>query len=92
MNQEKVNNLELPDITDIDSGEIKKLILYNSHHFFNEVILQLHKATGFDLQHCEQIALIAHYKGKAIVKSAPIEELRRIDSVLKEIGLITAIE
>lgn len=92
MEKEKISNIELPDIADIDSGRVKKLILFNSHHFFNEVILQLHKATGFDLQHCEQIALIAHYKGKAIVKSAPVEELKRIDAVLKEIGLITAIE
>jgi len=92
MDKEKISNLELPDVTDLDFGTIKKLILYNSHHFFSDVIIQLHKATGFDLQHCEQIALIAHYKGKAIVKSAPVEELKKIDLVLKEIGLITAIE
>jgi ATP-dependent Clp protease adapter protein ClpS len=51
----------------------------------------LQKATGFDIIHCEQIALIAHTKGKATVKSAEYEELCRVDRVLKEIDLVTEI-
>lgn len=76
-----------------DSGidELRKLILYNSNHEWGEVINQLRKATGFDTVHCEQIALIAHTKGKATVKSAELEELYRINKVLKEINLITEI-
>ncbi len=69
-----------------------KLILFNSGHIWDEVILQLQKATGYDIVHCEQIAMIAHTKGKAVVKSGDIEELDIINNVLREIKLITSIE
>lgn len=71
---------------------LRKLILFNSNHFWKDVVYQLRKATGFDLEQCEQITAIAHYTGKAVVKSGEYEELKRIDDVLKEIGLITKIE
>lgn len=69
-----------------------KLILFNSTHTWDDVIIQLEKATGYDVLHCEQIALIAHTKGKAIVKTGEMSELRAIDNILKEINLITVIE
>lgn len=75
-----------------DTGLIKQLILFNSQHLWNKVVEQLHKATGFDILHCEQIAVIAHTTGKAVVKSGEYEELVKIDTVLKEIGLITEIQ
>jgi ATP-dependent Clp protease adapter protein ClpS len=73
-------------------AEMRKLILFNSRHTWDEVIEQLRKATGYDPIHCEQIAMIAHTKGKAVVKSGDIEELSHINNVLKEINLITTIE
>ena len=69
----------------------RKLVLYNSRHFWDDVVKQLHKATGFDLVHCEQIAMIAHTSGKAVVKSGDYDELIKIDVVLKEISLVTEI-
>ncbi|HMQ68166.1 MAG TPA: ATP-dependent Clp protease adaptor ClpS [Ignavibacteria bacterium] len=74
------------------SDELRKLIIYNSDHLWDDVTAQLHKATGYDNVHCEQIAVIAHTKGKAVVKSGDLIELQKIDSVLKEIDLITSIE
>jgi len=74
-----------------DTDEMRKLILYNSNHFYDDVITQLEKATGFDTIQCEQIAIIAHTKGKAVVKSGDIDELNQINSVLKEINLVTEI-
>ncbi|MBS1515022.1 MAG: ATP-dependent Clp protease adaptor ClpS [Bacteroidetes bacterium] len=74
-----------------DTDELRSLILYNSNHFYDDVINQLQKATGFDIIQCEQIAIIAHTKGKAVVKSGEIEELNKINSVLKEINLVTEI-
>lgn len=74
-----------------DTDEMRKLILYNSNHFYDDVISQLQKATGFDIIQCEQIAIIAHTKGKAVVKSGEIDELNQINSVLKEINLVTEI-
>lgn len=78
--------------TDIDAPTQKKLLIFNSAHFWDQVILQLQKATGFDIVQCEQIAIIAHTKGKAVVKSGEMEELVRINKVLKEINLITEIQ
>lgn len=77
---------------DEDVPVMRQLILYNSKHFWDDVVLQLQKATGYDLLHCEQIAVIAHTKGSAVVKSGDFEELAKIDSVLKEISLVTKIK
>lgn len=73
-------------------AEMRRLLLFNSSHTWDEVIEQLLKATGYDPIHCEQIAMIAHTKGKAVVKSGDLDELSGINSVLKEINLVTAIE
>jgi len=70
----------------------KRLILFNSSHIWEDVIIQLEKATGYDMLHCEQIALIAHTRGKAVVKSGNMDELTTVESVLKEISLVTRIE
>ncbi|MDD5361751.1 MAG: ATP-dependent Clp protease adaptor ClpS [Ignavibacteria bacterium] len=77
---------------DIESTDKRKLILFNSEHFWDQVISQLQKATGFDIIQCEQIAIIAHTKGKAVVKSGEYAELSAINSVLQEIHLITEIK
>ncbi len=79
-------------IRDDETDILRRLILFNSEHYWEDVVLQLMKATGFDILHCEQIAMIAHTTGKAVVKSGEYHELKRIDDVLKEIGLITKIE
>ena len=80
------------EVTDNEVPVLRRLLLYNSMHFWDDVVIQLQKATGFDILHCEQIAMIAHTKGKAIVKSGNYEELKIIDNVLKEINLLTKIE
>ena len=80
------------ETTDIDSALSRKLVLFNSNHLWDDVVNQLMKATGFDILHCEQIAIIAHTKGKAVVKSGDYDELVRIDGILKEINLVTKIE
>jgi hypothetical protein len=87
----KVKEKEEINIKDIIT-EIHQLILYNSNHIWEDVILQLQKATHYDIVHCEQIATIAHIKGKAIVKTGKYEELTGINEVLKEIHLITEIK
>jgi ATP-dependent Clp protease adapter protein ClpS len=73
-------------------SELRKLILFNSNHIWDNVIQQLQKATGYDIIHCEQIVTIAHTKGKAVVKSGEIDELEIINNILREIQLITSIE
>ncbi len=78
-------------ISDIGTEVQHSLVLYNSLHIYDDVVNQLQKATGFDLIQCEQIAIIAHTKGKAVVRSGEIPFLERINTVLKEINLVTEI-
>lgn len=77
--------------TENNTDVIHRLILYNSNHLWEDVIIQLQKATKYDIVHCEQIAVIAHTTGKATVKTGTLKELICIDSVLREIHLITEI-
>ncbi|MBS1518007.1 MAG: ATP-dependent Clp protease adaptor ClpS [Bacteroidetes bacterium] len=84
--------LKNKSITGDESSVLHKLILFNSNHIWDDVISQLCKATGFDMLKCEQIAVFAHTKGKALVCTGEISKLNNINSVLKEINLITEIE
>ncbi|CAN5595048.1 hypothetical protein BH10BAC5_BH10BAC5_28000 [soil metagenome] len=78
-------------VSDIGTNVQHSLVLYNSLHYYNDVVDQLQKATGFDIIQCEQIAMIAHTKGKAIVKTGEIPFLSKINTVLQEINLLTEI-
>lgn len=70
-----------------------RVILYNDDvHSFEEVIMQLIKATGCSLQDAERLAWQAHIEGKTSVFEGTFEECFRVQSVLREIQLITEIE
>jgi ATP-dependent Clp protease adaptor protein ClpS len=64
------------------------VILFNDDwHGFDEVILQLQKATGCSEQRAEQIAMEAHTQGRAIAYEGTAEECKRVAAVLREIRL-----
>lgn len=70
-----------------------RLILYDDDiHTFDEVISQLMKATGCSLSEAEDMTWKVHNEGKALVHEGEFEECLRIDSVLKEIQLVTEIK
>lgn len=70
-----------------------RVILYNDDiHTFDEVINQLIKATGCNLAKAEEITLQVHNEGKATAYEGDFEECLRVDSVLKEIQLVTEIK
>ena len=70
-----------------------RVILYNDHiHTFDEVIFQLIKATGCSMSQAEAYAWRAHVKGKARVFEGDFESCLRVQSVLREIELITEIQ
>lgn len=70
-----------------------RLILYDDDiHTFDEVISQLMKATGCSLSEAEDKTWKVHNEGKALVHEGEFEECLRIDSVLKEIQLVTEIK
>jgi ATP-dependent Clp protease adaptor protein ClpS len=85
---------ELLEPTDIDvSTEGFSLIMFNdSHHDFDEVIIQVMKATGYGYDKAEAITMEAHNKGRAVVLTGTIDKCLKTQSVLEEIRLRTSIE
>ena len=70
-----------------------RVILYNDAiHTFDEVILQLVKATGCSTQDAEKIAWTVHREGKAMAFEGDFPECFRVQGVLREIQLVTEIE
>ncbi|MCS7176783.1 MAG: ATP-dependent Clp protease adaptor ClpS [Candidatus Kapabacteria bacterium] len=70
-----------------------KVILFNDDwHTFEEVILQLIKATGCSRQRAEALTWEVHTRGKAAVYEGELPQCLRVSSVLEEIGLHTQIE
>ena len=70
-----------------------KVILFNDEiHTFDEVILQLIKATGCSSQDAQKIALTVDGEGKAVAYEGLFEVCFRVQGVLREIQLVTQIE
>lgn len=69
-----------------------RVILFDDDiHTFDEVIEQIMKAIGCSYNHAEELTLQVHNEGKAIVYEGDFVECLKIDSVLKEIQLVTEI-
>ena len=85
---------ELLEPTDIGiSTEGFTLILFNdSSHDFEEVILQIMKATGYGHNKAESITMEAHNKGRAVVITGELDQCLKAQGVLEEISLRTTIE
>ncbi len=78
---------------DVDSGEPAELIIYNDdHNTFDWVIECLMKVLNHAHEQAEQLSLMIHFTGKAIVKTAPLSELRPKKDALIERGLSAVIE
>lgn len=70
-----------------------KVILYNDDwHTFEEVIVQLMKATGCSRERAEALTWEVHTRGKAAVYEGTLAECLRVSSILEEIALHTQIE
>lgn len=64
------------------------VILYNCDcHSFDEVILQLQKATGCALEKAVDIAVEAHTRGRAIAYTGSGEDCEKAAAVLRSIRL-----
>lgn len=65
-----------------------RVVLYNDDdHSFDEVVLQIQKATGCDLEKAIDIMWEAHSKGRAICFHGERKECHRVARVLREIRL-----
>ncbi|KAA3619737.1 MAG: ATP-dependent Clp protease adaptor ClpS [Calditrichaeota bacterium] len=70
-----------------------KVLLFNDEiHSFDEVILQLMKATGCNDIEAESIALEAHFKGKAVAFTGKFKACFKVMGILREIQLVVEIE
>lgn len=70
-----------------------RVILYNDDvHTFEEVIVQLVKATGCSAEQAERHAWTVHTEGKDCVFEGTFEACFRVQGILREIQLITEIE
>lgn len=70
-----------------------RVILYNDDiHTFDEVIMQIIRATGCTTTRAEELAWTVHTRGKAAVYEGEFEDCLRVQGVLREIGLVTEIE
>jgi ATP-dependent Clp protease adaptor protein ClpS len=80
--------------TETTSTELPaKVILYNDDwHTFEEVIVQLMKATGCSRERAEALTWEVHTRGKAAVYEGSLAECLRVSGVLEEIALHTEIE
>ena len=84
---------ELSTTTINDLLNEKKLVLYNdNHNSFQYVMLALSSVLNYTLEQSEQIALIVHNKGKAIIKTGDYLNLKNYYEQLKQLDLTLKIE
>lgn len=77
----------------VGTGEPSDLIVYNDdHNTFGWVMQSFQEILGHSSEQSEQLALMIHTKGKAIVKSAAFNELRPKKDALVDRGLSAVIE
>jgi ATP-dependent Clp protease adaptor protein ClpS len=89
--------LDQPDVITKTGQETERdlpwnVVLYNDdHHSFDEVILQVQKATGASLQRAFDITMEAHTKGRAICFTGTLSDSERVAGILREIALTVEI-
>ena len=84
---------ELSTITIDDLLNEKKLVLYNdNHNSFQYVMLALSSVLNYTLEQSEQISLIVHNRGKAVIKTGEYLSLKNYYEQLKQLDLTLKIE
>lgn len=92
LQQQDLPELEITNEEDTSDLNASRVILFNDEwHTFDEVIVQLIKATNCPFEKARDFAFEVHVKGKAIVFSGTMNECLRVSSILEEIALNTQI-
>jgi ATP-dependent Clp protease adapter protein ClpS len=68
------------------------ILLNDDVHSFDEVILQIIKATGCSIETAHEVAWKAHTEGEAVCYTGPRERCEHVASVLEQIELRVRIE
>jgi len=77
----------------VDAGNGAQLIVYNDDfNTFDWVIESFMEVCNHTFEQSEQLALIIHYKGKAIVKTSNMDVLKPMKDALVDRGLSAVIE
>ena len=88
---------ETPDVSIIEEEDTtiglgSKVLLFNDDwHSFDEVIIQLIKATKCSFEEAKQRTFEVHVKGRAIVYSGSVADCLKVSGVLEEIALHTQV-
>lgn len=70
------------------TGSNYRVILYNDNtHSIDEVVMQLMKATGCEVEEAAHITIEAHLKGRAVCFKGEREKCHKVARVLREIRL-----
>ncbi|SRR5581483_187151 len=78
--------------TDVLEGLSTRVILFNDNvHTFDEVIMQVSKATGCSKREAASVAWDVHTRGQALVFEGDIMDCLHVSSVLEEIALHTQV-
>ena len=92
MDEKKIGSYKPDFEEDVIVGTPYKVLLFNDEiHSFEEVIMQLVKATGCTFEEARDYAFEAHVNGKAAVFSGELSKCLAVSSVLEEIALHTQI-
>ena len=83
---------EITEVEDIGTGLESRVILFNDEwHTFEEVIVQIIKATNCSFENARKKTFEVHVKGKAIIFSGKLTDCIKVSSVLEEIALHTQV-
>jgi ATP-dependent Clp protease adapter protein ClpS len=83
-----------PDpVTRPELGNPWQTVLFNDEvHSFDEVILQIQKATGYPLERATDITWRVHNNGKAVVYIGSLADCEKVAGILGQIRLMTQVE
>lgn len=87
-----VDTLEQEEEDEKEETPWRVILFDDDVHTFDEVINQLIKALGCSVSHAEELTFKVHNEGKARVFEGSFEECFQVNSILKEIQLITEIK
>lgn len=83
----------LEELADTGIGLSSRVILFNDEiHTFEEVAIQIARATSCTMNHAEDLTWEVHTRGMATVFAGSLEDSLRVSSVLEEIFLQTQID
>jgi ATP-dependent Clp protease adaptor protein ClpS len=79
--------------TQIELGNPWQVMLFNDEvHTFDQVILQIQKATGYALERAVELTIRVHEKGRALIYVGSKEKCEKVSAVLQQIQLIVQVE